>query len=98
MSAVEADLVDGALMISEQHRAAALAAVESALGAATGSARETLTTLGFTLTQPDAAFGVVGFHGVPAGPAGPALDALAPFADDQTLVFEDDNGVRCGTS
>lgn len=94
MIAVEADLMDGALTISAQDTAAALAAAESALSAAPGSARHALTSLGFALTEPDAAFSVIGFRGVLDGPADAALDALAPFADGQTLVFEDDNGVR----
>lgn len=94
MSAIETDLIDGALTISAQDTAAALAATESALGAAAGSARHALTSLGFTLTEPDAAFGVIGFRGVLDGSADVALDALAPFADGQALVFEDDNGVR----
>lgn len=95
MSAVEVDLIDGALWVDPAQIPAAIAAMENALEAAAGTGRDILIELGFTLTVDDVNFAVTDFRGVLDGPADAALHALAPYAKDYSaLHWEDDNGVR----
>lgn len=97
MSALETDLMAGALVVAADRVPDALAGVAAACGVEPAAAVSAVTGLGFSVatTGTKGELIVHGFRGELEGQADSVVAALAPFVEDgTTLEWEDDNGNR----